>query len=326
MQVDDLKLAIVTMLTDKEYHSGETLGETLGVSRTAISKNVKQLNELGLDIYSVKGRGYKLSNEVHLLDKSQINKSNEELVEVKSIIGSTNDYLVSQIRNNNLLKDGFTVFAECQTKGRGRRGREWQSPFAANLYLSQYRKYADGLAASSGLSLAIGVAVARVVMSLTGKLAQLKWPNDVLFDNKKLAGILVEAEGQSDGLCHLVIGVGLNVSMPDSTDSRIDQPWTDLNKLSTSPINKNDIASRLLFELEDVVEEYKNNQLSNLYKEWNDYHAYSNTPVQIISPNKVIEGICLGIDETGALLLKDDSTGVIKRHFAGELSLRKVPC
>ena len=215
----ELKADIATALADGHFHSGEELGQRFGVSRTAISNQVKNLIDLGLDVFSVHGKGYKLAEAFTLLNEEKIRQSLslDHDIEVFPIIDSTNSYLMERIRSSKNASNGHTVLAECQTAGRGRRGRTWVSPFGSHIYLSQYRIIEDGLAAAAGLSLAIGIAVKNACDKVSGGELELKWPNDILYKKKKVAGILIEAEGQSDGLCHIVIGIGINVDMPQQS-------------------------------------------------------------------------------------------------------------
>ena len=325
MPKSDTKITIANILSDGEFHSGQALGELLGISRAAIANHIKSLSKLGLDIYSVTGRGYKLSNNLELLNADKIKQKISTAVNVEafSIIDSTNEYLMNQIRTEQKLEDSHTVVAECQTDGRGRRGRKWQSPFGSHLYFSQYRVLEDGLAAAAGLSLAVGIAVQRTCQSFVDLKVELKWPNDVLVDGKKLAGVLIEAEGQSDGQCHLVIGVGINFDMPQKQADEIDQPWTDLKTLAHIKPDRNEFASIFIGQLSTVIDEYKLHRLHNLAKQWNELNAFADKEVEIISATKIKTGLCKGIDDTGALLLASCDDGSIERIFGGEVSLRK---
>lgn len=325
MPKSDTKITIANILADGEFHSGQALGESLGISRAAIANHIKSLSKLGLDIYSVTGRGYKLSNNLELLNAEKITRAltTEVNIEAFSIIDSTNEYLMNKIRAEQQLEDAHTVVAECQTDGRGRRGRKWQSPFGSHLYFSQYRILEDGLSAAAGLSLAVGIAVQRTCQSFVETSVKLKWPNDVLADGKKLAGVLIEAEGQSDGQCHLVIGVGINFDMPEKQASEIDQPWTDLKTLAGNKPDRNEFASMFIEQLDIVIDEYKQHRLDNLAAHWNDLNAFADKEVEIISATRAKAGLCKGIDNSGALLLELFDDGSVERIYGGEVSLRK---
>lgn len=322
----DLKIEIAAILADGKSHSGEELGKQFNVSRTAISNHIKRLTELGLDIFSVHGKGYRIAESLALLNKDKINDSLIKPVplEVFPIIDSTNSYLMSQVRQQQIVNNGHTVIAECQTAGRGRRGRVWVSPFGSHLYFSQYRRIEDGLAAAAGLSLAVGLAVKFACDEVSGSQLALKWPNDLLSDGKKVAGILVEAEGQSDGVCHIIIGVGINVDMPQQLAKEIDQPWNDLNTIAGAVIDRNELAAALCKHLQIIMEEYQLNKLDNLYHQWNQYNAFQNQLVTITSNKTEQIGRCIGIDRTGALVLEDPESSVRSKVYGGEVSLRKL--
>ena len=321
----DNKHKIVQMLADGEFHSGEMIGDVLGISRAAVSGHVKSLTNMGLDIYSITGKGYQLPGGLILLNVGHIkqNYALDQSLELIPIIPSTNEHLMRLIKSEKDLVDGHTIIAECQTKGRGRRGRTWQSPYGSHVYLSQYRTMDSGLSAASGLSIAIGLAVVKTISQFTKLDCRLKWPNDVLVGGKKIAGILVEAEGQTDGICHLVIGVGINVNMPISSANNIEQPWTDVNAISDELIDRNIFIAKLLEQLEHVYQEYQANRLDSLFKQWNANNAYENQIVELTSASKTQVGKCLGIDANGALLLEDLTSKSVLKIFGGEVSLRK---
>ena len=190
------------------------------------------------------------------------------------------------------------------------------------LYFSQYRSMEDGLAAAAGLSLAVGLAVQRACYETYPTDYRLKWPNDILVNGKKLAGILVEAEGQSDGACHLVIGIGININMPEDAAKEIDQPWTDLTKLTNHNIDRNELVKLLIKHLDLVIAEYRENRLDNLVDDWNRLNAYRDASVRVLSTSNEKRGKCLGIDASGAMLLEDPTTKTVTKIFGGEVSLR----
>lgn len=325
MSKQDIKIELVKLLADGQFHSGEELGNLFGMSRAAIANHMKALSEFGLDIFSVTGRGYKLAKDLSLLDKNKIlgHLAVDTDIETHTLIDSTNEYLLQAVRNQTELADGHTVLAECQLAGRGRRGRTWQSPFGSHIYFSQYRIIEDGLSAAAGLSLAVGLAVKKACERFTNKQVDLKWPNDVLSEQKKLAGVLIEAEGQSDGVCHLIVGIGINIDMPEKAAKEIEQPWTDMVQLSEQELDRNQFVAELMNELDKVVIEYRNARLDNLYLEWNKANAFKDDLVNISSNTQVKEGICLGIDNTGALLIENTTTKKVEKIFGGEVSLRK---
>ena len=226
--MSELQSKILQVLKDGEFHSGESLGERLGVSRTAVWKQLQKLEAIGLQLESVKGTGYKVPAGFELLDEKHIRDQLSvppelELaqLEIFQSIDSTNKYLSERADRPEYVRS--VVLAESQLSGRGRRGKTWVSPFAANIYLSTLWGFERGAEALGGLSLAVGVAVRRALLQVGLKDVQLKWPNDIYVGQKKLGGILLEMLGDPAGHCSVVVGVGINVSMPVEAGEAIDQ-------------------------------------------------------------------------------------------------------
>lgn len=318
MSKKDTVTQLVKLIADGQFHSGEALGNQLGISRAAIGKHIHSLTELGLDIFKVVGKGYKLSRPLTLLDVDQITAeltSNASL-EVLSVIDSTNQYIKGRIEH---ISSGFTCLAEAQTAGRGRHGRAWISPFGASLYLSTYWRFADGYQAAAGLSLAVGVALASALKQFAGVDIALKWPNDVYLDGKKLAGVLIEVEGQFGAACDCVIGIGLNVNLPtDIAD--IGQPFTDLSHAVDEPINRNTLSAYLINELIDTLKKFERSGLVEFVEQWRQLDFYANKAIKLISGDHTITGIGRGISDNGGLRVESD--GAIKTYYGGEISVR----
>ncbi|MEZ8117844.1 bifunctional biotin--[acetyl-CoA-carboxylase] ligase/biotin operon repressor BirA [Vibrio splendidus] len=319
MREHSTKLALLRCLADGEFHSGEDLGEMIGVSRAAISKHIKGIQEWGLDIYRVQGKGYKLASRLDMLDQEKLSAvSRDASLELIPIIGSTNQHLLER---TNTLESGSVCIAEYQAAGRGRRGREWVSPFGANLYLSMYWRLDAGMAAAMGLSLVVGVAVVEALEEMGVEGVKLKWPNDLYHNDKKLAGILVELSGQSGGAAHIVIGLGLNLSM-DPTTSGIGQPWTSLKEVCDGKVSdRNQLAQALINAWDKSLADYELKGMSNFVERWNRLDNFLGRNVRLIIGPREIEGVVQGIDEQGAVLLKTESG--IESYIGGEISLRK---
>ena len=197
--------ALLSILSDGEYHSGDALGRRLGVSRTAIWKQLKKIGDLGVVLESVKGKGYRLPGGLDLLDPATINKSLTPLasemlstLDVFEVVDSTNVIALSRAMEG---AHGYLCTAEQQTAGKGRRGKVWASPYASSLYISAVWEFPSGAAALEGLSLAVGVAVVDALTQAGLENVQLKWPNDILCGGRKLAGILLEVAGDLSGPC-----------------------------------------------------------------------------------------------------------------------------
>ncbi|MGI9295270.1 MAG: biotin--[acetyl-CoA-carboxylase] ligase, partial [Pseudomonadales bacterium] len=210
---------LLSLLSAGQYVSGQELANALGVSRTAVWKQLNKLDEYGLEVESVKGRGYRIAGGIDLLDAASITAGMTTLsrnllsrLDVRETVGSTNAEAMAQIAAG--CGSGYVCTAEQQSAGRGRRGRQWVSPYARNLYISAVWEYSQGAAVLEGMSLAVGVVVARALKACGVAPVQLKWPNDVLHEGAKLGGILLEMTGDAAGACQVVVGIGLNVSMP----------------------------------------------------------------------------------------------------------------
>ncbi|ATC96195.1 bifunctional biotin--[acetyl-CoA-carboxylase] ligase/biotin operon repressor BirA [Pseudoalteromonas tunicata] len=321
------KLAVLNYLQQGEFVSGEWLGLQLGISRAAVAKHIQSLQELGLDIFKVTGKGYRLNTAFELLNQQRIEqyyKAQSEGVaqfELFPVIDSTNSELMRRIQSGQLPDSGTVVVSESQTAGRGRRGRQWQSPFGSNLYFSYYWLLDDGLQAAMGVSIAVGLAVYDALKALYQIDVQLKWPNDILVHEQKLAGVLVELDGQPDGPCHLVIGIGLNLNMPVTASANIDQAWTDLALLGCE-VDKSKLVAVLTHCLEQRLKQYRQSGLDEMHQQWNQVHAFQGQRVNLITGLRSWQGICEGIDPQGGIKIRQN--GEVKSYFGGEISLRKV--
>lgn len=312
-----VKYKIISLLTATEFVSGEKIGEHLGISRAAVSKHIKGLSDWGLDIYSVQGKGYKLANPVQLLDEQVIQQLTSVPVELISIIDSTNQHLLD---NTDNLAQGSVCLAEYQAKGRGRRGRQWISPFGSNLYLSMYWQLEAGMAAAMGLSLVIGIAAVEALEQLGISGVKLKWPNDLYYQDRKLAGILVEMSGQAGGAANLVIGMGMNVAMPKDT-AGITQPWASVSEVTDGNVpDRNQLAASFINTWEQALLKYEAEGMSGFVERWNDLDNFLNRPVKLIIGSKEICGIARGINDQGGVLLETDKG--IETFIGGEVSLR----
>jgi BirA family biotin operon repressor/biotin-[acetyl-CoA-carboxylase] ligase len=325
---------LIQYLSGGQFVSGQWLGEQLGVSRAAISNHIASLVDMGLDIYSVTGKGYKLSEPLILLDENNIQRKLLELgqnnkVEVHNIIDSTNSYLLRRLPNQN--HNLQVCLAEYQDSGRGRRGRKWISPFGSHIYMSMYWFLEQGMAAAMGLSVVSALAVSDAIKELYQIDVQLKWPNDIYFDGVKLAGILIDLEGQALEPCHCVIGIGLNISMPQKSAEQVDQPWTDLQEAINKNIanseyknlgfiDRDELAATLITKLSLRLLQHQVEGLTTMVNEWAKHDFYYNKPIRLITGSREKKGICRGINNQGALLLEVE--GQISPVYGGEVSLR----
>lgn len=319
-----VKEELIKQLASGEFVSGQQIGEKFGITRAAVAKHIKSIADLGLDVFRVTGKGYKLSESISLLKKSKIasfleKKNLTNRVDVFSLIDSTNDLLMRKVPNQ--IKSGEVCIAEYQSAGRGRRGRQWVSPFGSNLYFSMYWKIEQGMAAAMGLNIVAALAVSDAIKSLYNIDVQLKWPNDIYLSGVKLAGILIDLDGQALEPCHCVIGIGLNLKMPEESAEKVDQPWTDIATHTEIEIDRNELVAEIIASLTNRLIAHQN-QESTFVHEWQTQDYFYNKLVKLISGDKEIYGLCKGIDDQGALML--ESEGVIKPMYGGELSLRGI--
>ncbi|MFI8418706.1 bifunctional biotin--[acetyl-CoA-carboxylase] ligase/biotin operon repressor BirA [Serratia sp. NPDC078593] len=312
-------LKLITLLSDGGFHSGEQLGEHFGMSRAAINKHIQTLREWGVDVFTVPGKGYSLPAPIQLLDAERILELlTDKRVTVLPVVDSTNQYLLDRITE---LESGDACVAEYQQAGRGRRGRQWISPFGANLYLSMLWRLEQGPAAAMGLSLVIGIVMAEVLQKLGAEMVRVKWPNDLYLNDRKLAGILVELIGKTGDVAQLVIGAGINMAMRDTHAGVINQGWINLQEAGIT-IDRNKLAALLLNEWRRALQQFEQEGLAPFISRWRDLDNFIDRPVKLLIGEQQILGIARGIDQQGALLLEQN--GETKPFIGGEISLRSA--
>ncbi|WP_105664504.1 bifunctional biotin--[acetyl-CoA-carboxylase] ligase/biotin operon repressor BirA [Cronobacter dublinensis] len=319
MKDNKIPLTLISLLADGDFHSGEQLGEKLGMSRAAINKHIQTLRDWGIDVFTVPGKGYSLPGPIQLLDETFIHsyiKSGS--VTVLPVIDSTNQYLMDRLSE---LDSGDACIAEYQQAGRGRRGRKWFSPFGANLYLSMYWRLDQGPAAAIGLSLVIGIVMAEVLHELGADHVRVKWPNDLYLNDRKLAGILVELTGKTGDAAQIVIGAGINLAMRQVESDIVNQGWINLQEAGIK-VDRNMLAVKLIEKLRSSLREFEQEGLAPFLARWEKLDNFIHRQVKLIIGEREIYGISRGIDNQGALLLEQN--GVIKPWVGGEISLRSA--
>ncbi len=286
--------------------SGSVLAREAGLTRAAVWKRIVLLRDKGVEILAEPGRGYALAAPLDLLDDAQILASLPanaraalDACEVAWEIDSTNAELLRRPASHGVQ----ALFAEAQSAGRGRRGRAWASPLGAHLYLSLQRRFDGGIAALSGLSIAVGVAAAEALRGLGCAAVGLKWPNDLVADGRKLGGILIEFGGEEGGIARAVIGIGINVRMPAGAATGIDQPWTDLSRLDAAP-RRNGLAAALLGAELDALRTFADAGLTPFLARWQALDACHGREVEVITGTARNTGVALGIDARGALRVR----------------------
>jgi len=329
MAIDARDKALIELLGDGRCHSGTELAERLGISRAAVWKHIRGLETLGLSVTALPGRGYRLLSPVEWLSEPAIRADLSPVaagllgaLELHDALDSTNSHLLRSAQQGAVT--GTVCLAEYQHAGRGRIGREWISPFGANLYLSVLWRFEDP-AQVSGLSLAVGVAVVRALRALGLPGISLKWPNDLLWDGAKLGGILLEVVGEAHGQCAVVIGLGLNRHVPAAAAAAIDQPWTDLGRVGDSPPpERNALAAALLNELLPLLRDYSGQGLRPYLPEWRAAHAHAGQPATLLVGDARIDGHIVDVTDDGLLLLEDQD-GRLRQFASGDVRLRVKP-
>jgi BirA family biotin operon repressor/biotin-[acetyl-CoA-carboxylase] ligase len=313
-------LTLLKLLKDGRFHSGQVLGAALGVSRSAVWKQLQQLEaEFDVSIHKVRGRGYQLATPLQFLDAGDIAKATNEAgwpVHVHGSIDSTNAEALRLVDGGQQAP--FLVTAERQTAGRGRRGRRWVSPFAQNVYYSLVLRIDGGMRQIEGLSLVTGLAVMHALQEAGVTKAGLKWPNDVLVADRKIAGILLELVGDPADVCHVVLGIGINVNMQANTE--VDQQWTSVQLQTGAAVNRNRLVASLNNHLQLLLERHRAGGFEALQSEWEQHHLWQGRAVSLIAGTQRIDGQVLGVDRQGALRLKVGNEE--KSYSGGELSLR----
>lgn len=309
---------LLSILADGQYHSGQALGQALGISRAAVWKLIQQLQAQQVPVESRHGKGYCWKSAGDLLSADAIEKAlpadAQAHVEVHWQIPSTNSLLLDEARTGNIHRRA--VFAEQQSGGRGRRGRSWVSPLAQNLYFSVGWHFDGGIAQVEGLSLAVGVVIVRSLHALGIQGLALKWPNDIWLEGRKLAGVLIEVGGDLSGQFHLVLGVGLNSHMPVSDAEN--QGWASL--LEQANLNRNHLAACLVAAIDTLLREFPAHGFSRYHEAWNQLNALANRSILIDQAGTWDEGVCLDAALNGGLLVR--CANGVKTLLGGEVSLR----
>lgn len=325
------QLRLLEILSDGRFHSGDELGRALGVSRAAIWKAIRNLKALEIDVHSVKGKGHRLATPLELLRTDAIlEQLGERAPAMQSLellldVDSTNSLLLRRIQRRELVLEKGRLcvcLAERQSAGKGRRGRAWVSPFGRNLYLSVARQFSSGAAGLDGLSLVVAVALVRALRHCGIEGLALKWPNDVLWRQCKLAGILLEMTGDVTGDCQVVIGIGLNICSPPAVMREVTQPWIDLRSIAAVPPSRNRVAAQVLTHLAGALEDFEINGFAGFHAEWESLDACRDHPVVVSAggADEGLEGIARGVTGQGALRL--ETAEGLRVFNGGEVSMK----
>ncbi len=319
-----LSHSVLLALSDGAFHSGAALARSAGMSRGSVWHAIRELEHAGLTVYKVRGRGYRLSEPVTLLSADAVRAAlgahgADFTVEIADAVESTNNELLARATAG--APHGAVIAAEWQKAGRGRMGRTWQSGIGSGLTFSLLWRFDQGAGWLGGLSLAAGIAVMRVLRRRGVRDAGLKWPNDVLWRGCKLAGVLIEMQGDALGPSSAVLGIGINVRLGAALRDRIDHAAADMETACGCEVDRNALLGELLVELHAVLSAFARDGLAPFKDEWRAWHLYEGRAVAVKSADGRMErGIAAGIAEDGALLL--DTPAGLRRYHSGEVSLR----
>jgi BirA family biotin operon repressor/biotin-[acetyl-CoA-carboxylase] ligase len=307
--------------------AGSALARELGITRSAVHKRIESLRSAGIEVHAQAGHGYALAQPLDLLDRDALlaqlgpaARSQLRSLHVEFETASTQSLALQA----GAPEQGCAVWlAERQTAGQGRRGRPWVSPLAANLYLSLSRRFDRGFAALSGLSLAVGVAVADALRTHGASQVGVKWPNDLVVEGRKLGGVLIQLRGEAQGPSEAVVGIGLNVRMPANAASGIDQAWCDLSQLLPGrPLSRTALAASVLDRLLPALAQFEADGLAPFLPRWRELDALAGRGVRVLDGGQTHDGTALGVDAGGALRVR---IGGAERQFhSGEASLRPL--
>jgi BirA family biotin operon repressor/biotin-[acetyl-CoA-carboxylase] ligase len=322
--MNDLAFQVLRLLAGAEFRSGQALARALGVSRASVWHAVNALEAAGLELYKVRGRGYRLARPLSLLRREAVcaalgAAAARYALEVVDAVDSTNTLALQRAQAG--APGGTVVAAEWQRAGRGRLGRPWRAGPGGALTFSVLWRFAQGAGFLAGLSLAVGVALARALEAEGAAGVALKWPNDVQWQGRKLAGILIEMQGDALGPSVAVIGIGVNVRLTDAVREAIDQAAVDLETACGRVLDRNALLARVLRELAAVLEAFARDGFAPLRAEWQRRHAHQDRLVAVDYAGARREvGRARGVAEDGALLL--ETAGGLRRCVSGEVSVR----
>lgn len=314
---------LIAALADGGIHSGEALAIEAGVTRAAIWKQIGKLVALGIEVERVPGRGYRVPGGLDLLDAAKVRaaltpgaRAALDALEVLGSVPSTN----SRLMERKEVRRAAACLAEHQSGGRGRMGRQWSSPFGANLYASVAWTFEALPPGIQALALAAGAALLDALDPDRRHGVALKWPNDLVVGDAKLGGILVELRGEPPGRTRAVVGIGVNLRMPMAAAAAIDQPWTDLARISGGPIDRNRLAAAVVSATVAMLDRFEREGFGAFVDPWSRADALRGRAVRVVAAGGQVEGIARGIDPDGALKL--ETVSGLQRMLAGEVSVR----
>lgn len=319
---------VFALLADGQFHSGEDLAQRLSVSRSAVWKAANTLRELGATLHAVRNRGYRLTAAAEPLDAARIRARLPKTVgtQLKSVevfwsVDSTNTTLMR--RPNPPVGSSEALLAEYQTAGRGRRGRTWVAPPGGAICLSLSWTFAAVPRDLGALGLVVGVCARRALGEQGLRNIRLKWPNDLLVEDCKLGGVLIELRAESGGPACVVIGIGLNVMLGDELIKALAQSGPtpiDLVSSGLAEPSRNEIAAALIGSFVSGLLEFSGEGLRPFLGEWRDADALRGRAVCVQAGEQMTRGLARGVDPNGALLVETDQG--LQRFISGDVTVR----
>ena len=324
-------IELLNRLDHGQFNSGQVLADVFGVTRATIHNCILRIEAMGISVERVRGKGYRLVSPLDMLSDTEIKarltpsvSSQLQSLDVLQEVDSTNNYIGQySLPASNCFS---VVLAESQTGGKGRRGRHWVSPYAANIYMSVLWPFKKSLIEVGALSPLLAVSVVESLSEFGVEGLAVKWPNDIYCHGKKLAGLLIECSGEVNGATKMIIGLGVNVRMSERENALIDQPWTDvLSNIKQKIISRNEIIALLLNQIVNTLDKYESlagDQLADacLVERWARWDIMQNRSVVLEIGEENIYGVAEGIDASGCLLLKTEHGE--QSFTAGDVSLR----
>ena len=316
------KEKVLALLTVGEFTSGQSIADALNISRSAVSQSISSLIVAGVEIHSVRGRGYRLISSLSILSTQLIQSELRKIMYQRvpkfillDKIDSTNEYF------KRISTDSYSPYfciAEHQTHGKGRQGKQWLNRPYESILMSYRFELVGGVSSSSGLSLAIGVGVQKTLAVNGFSNVGLKWPNDIMLGSLKLGGILIELFGEIGGGCTCIVGLGLNVNSSSIIQEKIDRSVAGLQDLSVTVVNRNALVALLMHSLVSTIQEFEKSGFIAFRDDWHKAHVNQNCPVKVVSGFGVINGVAKGVDGAGSLLVRNEQ-GHIQKVTTGEV-------
>ncbi|MFK3958750.1 biotin--[acetyl-CoA-carboxylase] ligase [Guptibacillus hwajinpoensis] len=314
---DSIRQRLLQMLEEhaESYVSGQMISETLNVSRTAIWKHVSELRKNGYEVEAVQKKGYRIVSRPDMLSKEEIS-----LKLTTDFLGKT-IYTYPTVESTQFIAhdyahkgtpDGTIIVADEQTAGKGRLGRSWHSPPGSGIWTSIILRPKLPPQKAPQFTLIAAVSVVHAIRKQTGLEAEIKWPNDILIDGKKVVGILTELQAEADQIKSIIIGMGINVNATKEDFPEDLTTATSLRIELGKEIKRSVLLAAILNELETLYEEYLNNGFRMIKLLWESYAVSLGRRIKARTLNGVIEGLAKGITEEGVLLLEDESG---KMHY-----------